>query len=493
MKTTVLPRFLYREITHTRLHGLIFILCVALSLTTLTALNSFKAGVNKSLFKDARELHGADIILHSHYPLSSTLHQEADALVRQGQATSTMIHEFYSVVRTVDEQANLYAKIKVVDRNFPLYGRVELESGKALSSQLQKGTTVVARDVLQRLGLSIGDQLNVGAAGLRIVDVVNHEPDSPSNLLNFGPRVFVSADDLARIDLVKKGSRIQYERLLKLTNQENPDTAVKQLRQAADKDQERVNSYKEEGSRLKRFFDNLLFFLSLISIFTLLLAGLGMQSCLTALVRQKQQTIAIARAMGASNGFISFHYLLLVLLLGLIGSLLGIIFGWAVGGYLPTLFRGLLPIDGGTSISFADVGEGLTLGLAVVLLFTFLPAAPAAQYQAGCHVPGQQRRQQAQSIGFASDPLRRRPYNPAGDQTPRRRQNRPAVHGRRVYAYHDHRLLRKAPFAHDKKIASKASSPAPVTALHNPGRQCSILDHHHPLFRSGAALCHIPD
>jgi len=33
---------------------------------------------------------------------------------------------------------------------------------------------------------------------------------------------------------------------------------------------------------VKRFFDNFLFFLGLISIFTLLLAGIGMQSALTA-------------------------------------------------------------------------------------------------------------------------------------------------------------------------------------------------------------------
>ncbi|WP_035276072.1 ABC transporter permease [Desulfogranum japonicum] len=373
MNTILHPRFLYREMAHGWRHGLIFVLCVALSLTTLIALNSFKGGVHATLFRDARELQGADIIIHSHYPLSPALQKETDTLVQRGEAVSTMVHEFYSVVRTGDERANLYSKVKVVDQHFPLYGKVELQSGKEIASQLRKGTVIVAEDVLKRLELSIGETLNVGARSLKIVDVVIHEPDSPSNLLNFGPRVFVAADDLEQLDLVKKGSRVQYERLLKLTDEHGLAAVVERLRTVAVKEQERVNSYQEEGSRIKRFFDNLLFFLSLISIFTLLLAGLGMQSCLTALVRQKQQTIAIARAFGATNRFVYRHYLLIVLQLGILGSILGIASGWIIGSYLPVLFQGLLPIDGATTISFADVGEGISLGLAVVVLFTFLP------------------------------------------------------------------------------------------------------------------------
>jgi putative ABC transport system permease protein len=373
MKMLLNRRFLLRELIHGRRHGLLFILCVALSLTTMTALNGFKGGVNRSLFEDARELHGGDLILHSHYPFSSSLRSEVDKLVEEGKIVAAATHRFYSVVLGGPQDRTLLTEIKIVDDSFPLYGRIELASARPLSTVLQSGTTVVADDVLKRLDLQVGDSLKVGKENLRIVDTVLYESDSPVNILNFGPRVFVSAADLEAVDLVRTGSRVQFEILLQVIEEKDLAEIYTHLQSKVLPEQERVETFRDAGSRVKRFFDNLLFFLSLISIFTLLLAGLGMQSCLTALVRQKEKTIAVTRTVGATSAFLYRHYLILVLLQGLVGALLGVGLGIALGSYLPTLFEGLLPIQGETGISFADLGEGLLLGFVVVLLFTFLP------------------------------------------------------------------------------------------------------------------------
>ncbi len=373
MKKLLNRRFLLRELIHGRRHGLLFILCVALSLTTMTALNGFKGGVNRSLFEDARELHGGDIILHSHYPFSSSLRSAVEKLVEENRAVAASTHRFYSVVLGGPEDGTLLSEIKIVDDNFPLYGRIELASTRPLRTALQSGTTVVAGDVLQRLGLQTGDILQVGKEKLRIVDTVLYESDSPVNILNFGPRVFVSEADLEAVDLVRTGSRVHYEILLQVQDEKDLAEIYAHLQSLVLPGQERVETFRDAGSRVKRFFDNLLFFLSLISIFTLLLAGLGMQSCLTALVRQKEKTIAVTRTVGATSAFLYRHYLILVLLQGLVGALLGVGLGIGIGSYLPTLFEGLLPIQGETAISFADLGEGLLLGFVVVLLFTFLP------------------------------------------------------------------------------------------------------------------------
>ncbi|MDJ0622362.1 MAG: FtsX-like permease family protein, partial [Desulfocapsaceae bacterium] len=365
--------FLFRELAHGWHHALIFILCVALSLTTMAALNSFKGGVNRTLFKDARDLHGADIIIHSHYPLSAPLVEQVDELERQKYVTASMVYEFYSVVRNGEAEKTLLSNIKVVDRQFPLYGKVELDSGKQLGQILVSGTTVVAGDVLKRLDMQVGDLLEVGSASLQIVDTVVYESDSPVNLLNFGPRIFVAEADLEAIDLVKKGTRIEYEMLLKLQAENELDETAILLKRKATPVQERVNTFRDAESGVKRFFDNLLFFLSLISIFTLLLAGLGMQSCLTALFRQKEKNIAVTRTLGATSSFLYRHYLLIILLIGLLGALVGVFSGIALGAYLPSLFEGLLPIQSQMSFQPGDVLEGLALGLMVVLLFTFLP------------------------------------------------------------------------------------------------------------------------
>ena len=126
--------------------------------------------------------------------------------------------------------------------------------------------------------------------------------------------------------------------------------------------QERVDTYATAGSRVKRFFDNLLFFLSLISVFTLLLAGIGMQSSLAALLRQKEKSFAILRSLGATGSFLLRHYLVIVFILSGIGCILGILSGLLLEKSFTSLFAGLLPdkiVLGGSSF---DVLEGMGLG-----------------------------------------------------------------------------------------------------------------------------------
>ena len=365
-------RFLRREMVGARRQATIFVLCVALSISSLVALNSFRRDIDRSIIGDAQALHGGDILIHSHYEISPPLLAALPALEKRGvQALRSW--EFYSVLRSLDEKNNLFCQVKVVAPGYPLYGEVSLQSGANFAEQLQPGTIIVGRSLLDRLGLALGDSVLVGGARLRIVDVVVHESARPLEVFSLGPRVFVAAADLAELGLVKSGSRVEHEIALKLADPGETTKIVAELDKLVIGGQERVESSRSARSGLKRFFDNLLFFLSLISIFTLLLAGIGMQSSLAALLREKERSLAIAKALGASHGFLLRHYLALVLLFGLIGSILGSTLGAVLKFLFPLLFAGILPEGSIGPISFADVAGGMLLGLVVVCFFTFLP------------------------------------------------------------------------------------------------------------------------
>lgn len=368
-------RFLFREILHSRSQGAIFVLCVALSLVSIVAINSFRRDVRESIVSDARSLHGGDIIIHSHYPISPALVEELAILEQQGGVERVRSWEFYSVARREDGRDSLFSNIKAVASGYPLYGQVELRSGKELETVLQSGRAVVAQSLLERLALTEGDRLLLGDAVFEIVDVIVRESVRPVDFFNIGPRIIVSADDLDRMGLVKKGSRVHYETLLKVSDERFLDATAARLKGKALVGQERVETYASKSSRVKRFFDNLFFFLSLISVFTLLLAGIGMQSSVAALFRRKEKSIAIVRSLGATDNFLIRHYLMLVCILSGIGMTLGIICGLLVEKSFVFLFSGLLPpniVPGGT---VADVFEGMVLGIVVVSFFTCLPLA----------------------------------------------------------------------------------------------------------------------
>jgi len=365
-------RFILRQLAGSRKQAIVFALCVALSIVTLVALGGFSDSVNRALAQDARKLQAGDIVISSNAALSPAITDAANLLAQQGQVESARLYEFLSVVRVTTEDNSLLATLKAVERGYPFYGQVELESGRPFGDTLTQGNIIVEQALLDRLGLKVGDPLRVGQTTLTIRDTLLSEPDRPVNFFSLGPRIFVAAADLEALDLVKKGSRVSYTTLLKVRNEGDLDRIAAALKDAAG-EQERVETFKTAESGVKRFFDNFLFFLSLIGIFTLLLAGIGTQSALTAFLKEKEGTIAIVKTMGATRRFITLNYLAVVAILGLLGTLLGLVLGLLLQNLFPLLFAELLPPQVELIISGQAILESFLLGFFVVGAFTFLP------------------------------------------------------------------------------------------------------------------------
>ncbi len=367
-------RFITRQIRSSSRQSLIFILCVALSLLILTSLGGFSSSVRRSMLKDARQLHAADIIVHSHHPLSPPLSKKIEQLKESGRIQGAMINEFYSMASFGDTEKSILSHLKVVERGYPFYGEVKLDSGNDFQETLTAGSIIVEQVFLDRLGASVGDAIKIGSASLAIADIVLQEPDRPVTFFSFGPRVFVSADDLDKLDLIKKGSRIHYNYLIKLLDPLELDSVAASLSEVAAGDgQERVRTYKNASSRVKRFFENLLFFLNLTGIFTLLLAGIGIQTSLRALLRESDYTIAIMKSVGATSRYITSHFMAMITVLGGIGTVLGLMLSYLLQCTFPILFAGILPAQVTLFIDWIAVIEGLALGAVVVLLFSYLP------------------------------------------------------------------------------------------------------------------------
>ncbi|MBW2440640.1 MAG: FtsX-like permease family protein [Deltaproteobacteria bacterium] len=366
-------RFIIRQIARSRRQAVVFVLCVALSIVTLISLNGFSDSVNMSLLNDAKTLHAADIIVRSYQEISPATVNAVRQLEDQDQIISNRVWEFYSVVRSQKSRDSLLAKLKIVEPGYPFYGAVVLKSGRKLDDALAPGRIVVAQHLLDRLDLRVGDPLHIGSTTLTIGDVVLQEPDQPVNFFMLGPRIFIAADDIDRLDLVKKGSRVRHLYLIKVLDETKLRAIADRIRMVADTDLESVDTYRTARSRIKRFFDNLFFDLSLICIFTLLLAGIGIQSALTAFLKEKEGTIAIMKTVGARSNFVTRHYIFILSILGLAGTILGLLSGLILQNALDVLFKGFIPENVTLQISWKAVLEGICLGVLVVGLFSFIP------------------------------------------------------------------------------------------------------------------------
>ncbi len=366
-------RFIFRQIAGSRKQAIIFLLCVALSLLILTSLGGLSRNVRSVMLQDARSLHGADITIHSHYPFSDPVLKTVHGYEKNGQVQGALVIKFYSMARNPLTEKSILSDLKVVERGYPFYGTVEIGSGREFSHVLQEGSIIVGQTLLDRLQAKVGDRLQIGSTLLRIADVVSMEPDRPVSFFSFGPRIFIAASDLEKLDLIKKGSRIRFEYLLKVFDPAFVDQLAEELSTQTDPSQERVRTFRDGNTRINRFFGNLLFFLNLIGLFTLVLAGIGIQTSLYAVLRESEYTIGIMKAVGATGRFISLHFTLLVLLLGSAGIVLGLVLSSFLQFYFPILFTDILPAKLSLVISWSAVFEGIILGTIVVGLFSFLP------------------------------------------------------------------------------------------------------------------------
>lgn len=367
-------RLAAREIARSKPQAALFVLATTLALVTLVALGGFSRAVQRAIARDARELHAGDVILHSHRDFSAALEAEVGAVERAGLARAARLHDFMSMARTADGSRSILASLLAAPAAYPFYGRVALGSGREFAAVHAPGGVVAEQALLDRLGLRVGEPVLLGESALVVRDVLVREPDRPVNAFSLGPRVILHADDLAALDLVRGGSRVERRTLLRAAREELVDSLAERLRAKAVAGEERVDTFRTARSGVKRFFDNFLFFLSLIGIFTLVLAGFGISSALTALLREKRDTFAVMRALGATSTFVARQAGLLVLVLAAAGTALGILLGAAAQRLLPAFFRGIVPeaaLAGG--LSGGAVLEGVLLGAVATAVFTSIP------------------------------------------------------------------------------------------------------------------------
>ena len=368
----LLKHFIWKQIIRSKKQAVVFVLCVALSLSSIFALDVFSNSVNRSLMKDARRMHAADIIVRSRSEFSQNITDRIRELEERAVLSSARTYEFYSMVRLADAPDSVLSKLKIVAPTYPFYGKVTLASGRPFQQVLTPGSAIVEQSLLDRLNIKIGARIKVGEHFLTIADRVVQEPDRPISFYSFGPRVFITIKDIDALNLVKKGSRIRHRYLIKVSDQNNMDTVFTDLKTRISPN-ERVATYRTAESRIKRSFDNFVFFLGLISIFTLLLAGIGIQSTLGAFLRENEKSIAIMRTVGATSRFLIVHFLIIALLLGFAGGLIGLCGGYTVLKTLLVLFSDLLPEKITPMVTFAATLKGVSLGLIVVSVFTLLP------------------------------------------------------------------------------------------------------------------------
>ncbi|MGB3563968.1 MAG: FtsX-like permease family protein, partial [Thermoanaerobaculia bacterium] len=335
-------------------------------------------GLRQGIRTEARKLLAGDLAVTGRRSLPAELDE---LLASEAGVQSTLIKEMVTVVASPGELGepgrSQVVELKVMAGKYPFYGTLLLQPAVALDGLLNDETTVVAPDLLARLGLGVGDTLRVGGEPFRIAGVVVAEPDRIAGGFSIGPRVFLSDDGFARTPLEQRGSRISHRLLIKLpagSDATRLTALADRIREVLDVDlgfevethTDALPSLQQGVSRVERF-------LGLVALLSLLLGGVGAAQTTRAWLATRMDAIAILRCLGLRPREVLLLYLGQAVLLGLVGSLIGAALALVILRLVPPMLGDLIPVTSFSAWQPAAIGRGVALGTGIAVLFSLPP------------------------------------------------------------------------------------------------------------------------
>lgn len=365
-------RIAFREARSASGKFLFVVLAVATGVGALTGVRGFSRAFETMLLRNARTLMAADLTVRVFGDPNPEQQVILDGYVKRG-AARTRITETVSMMSSGAVPDPVLVSVKAVDPNvYPFYGEVRLNPPGRLTDQLTPESVAVSDDLLPRLNVNVGDKVRLGGQEFRIAGIVAFEPDRMTGSLNVGPRVMISREGLERTGLIRLGSRASQRFLYKLPPKGmEVDDVVRELRAALP--EALIANFRETHPQITRGLGRATTFLSMVSLIALIVGSLGVATAMNSHLRQRMDTIAIMKCLGARSGQIIRIYVLQTILLGISGGLLGVLVGFGVQRAFPLLIERYFKLRPDIAWDFRVLVEGLAIGTLTALLFTLPP------------------------------------------------------------------------------------------------------------------------
>jgi putative ABC transport system permease protein len=354
----------------------VLLLALTTAVAALTGVGFLVGRIDTAVREQATQVLAADVRISSTQPLPDTWFTQAAA---RG-VHSANIQTLLSVIFRGDESQ--LANVEAVSEGYPLRGTLlvadePFAAGTATRAIPGPGEVWPSSKLLATLGGSVGAQLSIGAATLKVTRVLISRPDQGANLSDLAPALIMNLKDLPATQLVQPGSRVSYSALF--AADPNVIRAFRPWLEDHTRPADRIRDVSEASPQLENAVDRAGRFLTLASLVSVLLCSIAVAMSARQYVRRHLDTVALMKTIGATRGFTLSVSLLQLITVALLASVAGSVIGFVAQEWLLRAVRDLL----GTAVlppaNLAPLGMGVSAALAVLAGFAVPPLLQLAR------------------------------------------------------------------------------------------------------------------
>ncbi len=354
----------------------VFLACLALGVAALAAAGSTAQAFREGLAAQARTILGGDLSARLQGRRFSPA--EHRALAALGRSTDVI---GVRVMAQGRGETRRLAEVRGVDSNYPLVGAVGLNGAPNLASATADSPAglgaAVEPALMQRLGLRIGDSLQLGDARFVVRAALTSEPDRLGRGFALGPAVIVARAALERSGLVAGDSLFGETVRVAFDRPRDPKQVIADLQHRFPNAGAYYRERNDAAAGLKRLIDQLEYFLGFIGLASLIAGGLGVSTAVMSYLERRKAAIAVLKALGADAALVRNVYLIQIAAL----SALGVAIGLAVGASAPLLLgqaiRDRLSVPALFAVYPAPLIRAALFGGLIAAMFSLIPLARA--------------------------------------------------------------------------------------------------------------------
>ncbi|MAO17585.1 MAG: hypothetical protein CMH44_12055 [Muricauda sp.] len=347
---------------------LLFVFSITLGVAAVVSVHSFSRLLKENIALQSKSLLGADYVIESDRPVNDKVQGIMDSL---GGSDAREIN-FLSMAAFPGNNGTKLMEVRGVEGGFPFYGDLETNPSSAKTSFKAGGALVDVTTMLQ-LNLKKGDSIKLGAVTLPIAGALENVPGSTSVFGAIAPPVLIPFQFIETTGLVQTGSRIEYKYYFKADEGQDMALLNEKVEPVLDAEDADLDTHLSEARRLGRRYENFGKFLNLVGFIALLLGCVGIASGMGIYVQMKVKSIAVLKCLGASKKQSYLIFFVQIACMGIVGGLLGTIIGYGLQQLFPVLLGDLIPVEVDIALSLQSTVLGLSLGLAMSVLFALYP------------------------------------------------------------------------------------------------------------------------